>query len=233
VIERLSFISIHPEFIQNYFEFGVFASCLHQKKIHVDNVNLRDFAIDDRGTIDDRPFGGGDSMVLRPEPLRDALKKLGSEKRYVIAPSPRGIPFHQSLAQQIAEEQSHVVLVCPRFAGLDQRFIERYVNLEVSCGDFVMSGGEVPALMMADTILRLVPGALGNHRSVADDSFSSGKAFLLEEDLYTRPDTFEGMAVPSVLTSGDHLKIKKWREQNQKEVVEKRRPDLARSTKSN
>jgi tRNA (guanine37-N1)-methyltransferase len=225
---KVSFISIHPEFIRAYFEFGVFAAAKAKGLATIDAINLRDFAIDSRGTIDDTPYGGGDSMVMRPEPLKKALDHLGGG--YVIMPSPGGKPWNQKQAQALLDEQRPIIVVCGRFAGIDQRFCDLYVDAEFSLGDFVISGGELAGLTMIDSCLRLIPESLGNAESARYDSFSPQIEGLLEHPLYTRPPLFEGIEVPEVLRSGHHEHIQKWRRQQSIERTSLKRPDLVKSS---
>ncbi len=209
-MRNLSFVTIHPDFIHGYFTFGVFRAAADRGLAQLDVINLRNYAVDHHGSIDDRPYGGGDSMVMRPEPLRDALAKLPANAR-VILPSPAGALWTQAVACELAVETRPLVFLCPRFAGVDQRFIDRYVDDSFSMGPFIVAGGELPALMMADSLLRLVPGVLGNPESARRDSFSGDLEGMLEHPVFTRPQEFEGQAVPSVLLSGDHAAIEAWR----------------------
>lgn len=191
-------------------------------------INLRDYAVDQRGSVDDIPYGGGDSMVMRPEPLRDSL--LGLPKNsVVILTSPGGRSWSHADCLRFADEDRPLVFVCGRFAGIDQRFIDRYVDYEFSMGDFVVSGGELPALMMADGVLRNCRGVLGNHVSAVQDSFGSGFSGMLEHPIYTRPRIFEDAEVPRELTSGNHSLVERWkREQSLKRTLDCR-PDLLKT----
>jgi len=225
---QLAFISVHPDFIASYLGFGVMASAIRQSLIQVQNIGLRDFAVDRHGSVDAPPYGGGDGMVLRPEPLADALASVqkSARKPLVICPSPQGTRWNHEAASQLAAEERDLIFVCGRFAGIDQRFIDQYVDLEFSVGDFVISGGELASLAMADSILRLVPGVLGHPQSSQDDSFATGLAGGLEYPLYTKPSIFNDQPVPQVLTSGDHQAITKWRQEMALQVTKKKRPDL-------
>ncbi len=218
------FLTIHPKFIAAYSEFGVMQSAIRQGLAHLRPIDLRQFAVDRHGSIDDHPYGGGDGMILRPEPIRDALHSIGSS--YVINASPRGKPWTQSEARRLGNLGQPLTFLCGRFGGIDQRTLDLYVQEEFSLGDFVLSGGELPCLAMADSILRLVPGTLGNSESPEVDSFSPAIGNLLEHDLYTRPPCFEGREVPAELLSGNHELIRKWREANSLAVTSRRRPDL-------
>lgn len=211
-MKDISFISIHPQFIESYFAFGVCRSAMEKRLALLRAINLRDYAVDQRGTIDDRPYGGGDSMVMRPEPLRDAIQKL-PEHTHIILTSPAGKIWNQDDARRLAVVEQPLAFICGRFAGIDQRFIDAYVDEELSMGNFVVSGGELPALMMADAMLRMIPSVLGNQASADNDSFMPNMDGGLEYPLYTRPEVFEGQAVPSVLLQGNHAKIEAWRKQ--------------------
>lgn len=221
----ISFITIHPHFIEAYEKFGVMASARDKDIARFQAINLRDFAVDRHGTIDGSPYGGGDGMIMRPEPLVAALKSLPAPHRVILL-SPAGKLWTQQTAEMEAKHSDHLVFICGRFGGVDQRFIDKYVDEEWSVGDFVVSGGELPALLIVDSILRQCPGVLGNAESPQFDSFGRGLQGLLEAPQYTRPAEFEGVGVPDVLLSGDHQKISTWRHMKSLEVTQKRRPDL-------
>lgn len=221
---KLYFVSIHPKFISSYFDFGVFQSAQQKQLAEVKEVNLRDYALDKHGTVDGPPYGGGDGMIMRPEPLVGALTNI--HEPFVVLTSPRGKLWTQDVAISLAKSQKNIVFVCGRFGGVDQRFIDRYVDEEFSIGDVVVSGGELPALMMADSMLRQIPGVLGHQESAVMDSFGEGCDGLLEHDQFTRPADFDGQKVPDVLMSGDHKKIAAWRLSSSLERTKERRPDL-------
>lgn len=223
-MQHLAFISVHPAFIEAYARFGVFRAAA-QRGIKIHSINLRDYAVDHHGTVDEAPFGGGDGMVLRPEPLAEALAALPFRGR-VILPSPSGRSWKQSDAQSYATRGENLIFIAGRFAGVDQRLIDLCVDEEVSIGDFVVSGGELPSLLLADSILRQVDGVLGNSLSAHCDSFAPGMSGLLEYPLYTRPLEFKGQKVPAVLLTGDHKKIAAWRENEALARTRARRPDL-------
>ncbi len=222
---NVTVVTIHPKFIESYFSFGVIGAAHEKGLARVVSLDLRHFAVDKHGTIDDHPYGGGDGMVLRPEPLADAIKSL-SDDAYVILTSPNGKIWSRDDAPRILNLKRPIALICGRFGGVDERFIKRYVHEELSVGDFILSGGELPALMMIDAMLRLVPGVLGNEDSAVCDSFSSGCHGILEHPLYTRPQTFEGEDVPVVLLSGNHKKIEEWQRKAAIERTRKYRPSL-------
>ena len=184
--------------------------------------NLRDWTHDRHKTVDDRPFGGGPGMLLKPEPIFEAVEQLASEQTKVILLCPQGRKFDQSIARELAQ-QEHVLLVCGSYEGFDERIREALADDELSIGDFVLTNGALPAMVIVDAVTRLLPGVLGDDESSRDESFSHGK---LEGPHYTRPAEFRGMKVPDVLLSGNHAEIAKWREQQAQVRTEARRPDL-------
>lgn len=222
---QIHIATIHPQFIQSYFQFGVFRSALIKKSVTCNTIDLRDFAVDRHASVDDLPYGGGDGMVMRPEPLVAAVRSV-ERKPLVIMTSPGARPWTQYEAKHYAKSDRPLFFVCGRFAGVDQRFIDGFVDAEYSLGDVVVSGGELPVLMMVDSVLRLIPGVLGDDASAHFDSFADGFAGGLEHPLYTRPREFEGRAVPEVLMSGDHKAIAEWRETESRQKTERLRPDL-------
>jgi tRNA (guanine37-N1)-methyltransferase len=184
--------------------------------------NLRDYTHDRHKTVDDRPFGGGPGMLFKPEPVFEAVEKLGGEKTRVILMSPAGRKFDQAVARELAAEE-HLLLVCGSYEGFDERIRERLAHDELSIGDYVLTNGALPAMVVIDAVTRLLPGVLGDDESAQDESFSRG---LLEYPHYTRPAEFRGMKVPEVLLSGNHAEIAKWRAEQSKRRTQERRPDL-------
>lgn len=228
-MRQFSLITIHPDFVDAYRRFGVLRSAEEQGLARVRAVHLRDFAVDRHASVDDRPYGGGDGMVLRPEPLAAAIQAAAAEssvKPRVLLTSPQGRAWDQSAALQLAGSEQPLVIICGRFGGVDQRLIDRYVDEEWSLGDFVLAGGELPALAMVESILRLIPGVLGDRESAARDSFGEVFAGGLEHPLYTRPPVWEGLAVPEVLLSGDHRRIEAWKHEQAQAITKRKRPDL-------
>ena len=194
------------------------AAGLLDLKIH----NLRDWTHDRHKTVDDRPFGGGPGMLLKPEPLFEAIESLKREKTRVILLSPAGRQFHQAIARELAEQEA-LLLVTGHYEGFDERVRETLADDELSIGDYVLTNGALPAMVVIDAVVRLLPGALGDDESSHDESFSAG---LLEYPQYTRPAEFRGMKVPEILISGNHAEIQKWRRDQAKARTKKRRPDL-------
>ena len=191
-------------------------------KLKLGFKDLREYTHDRHRTVDDRPFGGGPGMLMKPEPLFEAVEDLREKKTRVILTSPIGRPFQQEIAREMANEE-HLVLVCGSFEGFDERVREHLADDEISIGDYVLTNGALPAMVIIDAVTRLLPGTLGDETSSKDESFSEG---LLEYPQYTRPADFRGMKVPEVLQSGNHGDIKKWRQEKAKLLTEQRRPDL-------
>jgi tRNA (guanine37-N1)-methyltransferase len=194
-------------------------------KAEIVPVNLRDFTDDRHQTVDDTPYGGGPGMVLKPDPLFRAVEWARREEGRdipVILLTPKGEPLGQKRARELAGGAAWI-LVCGRYRGVDQRFRDALVDLEISVGDFVLSGGEIPALALMDAVVRLVPGVLGNEDSAEEDSFSAG---MLGAPDYTKPPEYRGMRVPDILLSGDHARIAAWRAERALEETRRRRPDL-------
>ena len=201
---------------------GIVRRALEAGICTINPVDLREFTHDRHRTTDDRPFGGGAGMVMKPEPLFRALDALEAQgPGEVVILTPRGRLFHQELAQELARKE-RIILVCGRYEGIDERVFTR-AHLELSIGDYVLSGGEPAAVVVMDAVIRLLPGALGCARSAQEESFSQG---LLEHPHYTRPRVFRGMEVPEVLLSGDHQAIARWRRLRSLEITMERRPDL-------
>ena len=222
-----SIVTIFPSLIESCLQDGVVARAWKQGKIEIEPIDLRAFTRDRHRTTDDRPFGGGEGMVMTPEPLSQAIRaavrpQIG--RRRVILLSPQGRRFDQDLALELSGEEQ-LVLVCGRYEGIDERVRRKYVDDEISAGDFILSGGELPALMVVDAVTRLQPGVLGCVDSAVNDTFSRS---LLKHPHYTRPRVFEEMEVPDVLFSGDHARIEEYRFiESVKRTIE-RRPDLMR-----
>jgi tRNA (guanine37-N1)-methyltransferase len=221
---RFDVMTIFPKMFETPFKEGIVGQAIGAGKIQLNFWNLRDEAKDVHKTIDDRPFGGGDGMVMLPEMLKATLEKIPSEKRRrVIYLSPQGPLLTQEKSQRLARDFDQIVFICGRYGGIDERFIENYVDEELSIGDYVLSGGELAAMVTIDAISRFLPGVLGNEQSPLEESF---KEHLLEQPLYTRPREFEGKPVPEVLLSGHHQKIKDWQKTQRVMRTLQKRPDL-------
>lgn len=240
-MKKISIITLFPEFIEQYSAFGIIARAIKNKLLKISAVNLRRFAIDKRGTVDDRPYGGGLGMVLRPDVVIKAITKLRGrvassvlgkktlKKTRVILMTPQGKPFTQAIARKLSN-YDHLIFVSGRYEGFDER-VRKFVDEEISIGDYVLMGGELPSLVITEAVLRLVPGVLGKDDSADKESFTER---LLEFPQYTKPEVLEikvngrvkKMPVPKVLLSGHHLNVEKWRAEEAMERTEKRRPDL-------
>ena len=203
---------------------GIVKRAIEHQYISVETINIRDFAKDRHRVVDDRPYGGGCGMVMKPEPLAEAIRQAKKKypEAYTLLLTPQGRIFNQSVAQKLAQ-CGGVIMVCGRYEGIDERVREHLVDDELSIGDYVLTGGELAAMVVIDTVSRLIPGTLGNEGSARDDSFSTG---LLEYPQYTRPRSFEGANVPEVLLSGDHGAIREWRRQASLVRTILNRPDL-------
>ena len=228
---RIDVLTIFPEFFGQVFDFGIIRRARKADIVQINVIDIREFAVDKHKMTDDRPFGGGDGMVMKPEPIFAAVKHLlGTTDREgypegsrVILLSPQGKPLKQPMAESLAEDADHIVLICGRYEGVDERVNETLVTDEISIGDYVLSGGEPAAIVLTDAIVRLLPDALGSETSAENDSFSNG---LLDCPHYTRPAEFMGMQVPEVLLNGNHAEIDKWRHEKALEKTKKNRPDL-------
>ena len=207
---QIGVITLFPEMFSAITDHGISGRAVKQDLVTVQHWNPRDFTEDKHRTVDDRPYGGGPGMVMKVEPLRAAIKaakeKLGSEAR-VIYLSPQGRQLDQAGVEELASRK-HLILVAGRYEGIDERLVETEIDEEWSIGDYVLSGGELAAMVLIDTVVRQIPGALGHDQSAQEDSFAEG---LLDCPHYTRPEEFEGRPVPEVLLSGDHEKIRRWR----------------------
>ena len=219
---RIDILTIFPELIEPFLKASVLGSAVREGIVDVGVTDFRAFATDSHRSVDDTPYGGGDGMVLKCEPLTRAIEALRRPGGRVFALSPRGRVFDQEFARALLEEQQ-IVLVCGRYAGFDERILEETGAEELSVGDYVLSGGELAALVVTEVVTRLIPGVLGNPVSAELDSFRGG---LLEHPLYTRPRLFRARAVPEVLLSGNHASVERWRREQSIRVTQQRRPDL-------
>lgn len=191
-------------------------------KISINIINIRDFSKDKHKKCDDTTFGGGEGLLMTPQPLFDCIESVLDDEAYVIYLSPKGSTFNQSMAKELVEKE-HLILICGHYEGIDQRVIDTFVDQEISIGDYVLTGGELPAMVVVDTIARLIPNVLHNENSALCDTFENG---LLEYPQYTKPAEFRGMKVPDILLSGNHGEIAKWRKAQSEKITKERRPDL-------
>ena len=222
---RIEVVTLFPAMVEGALRYGIVSRALARGLVSVGTEDPRSYATDVHRTVDDRPYGGGPGMVMKPEPLVAAIRAAharlpeGSPRVYLSA---QGVPFTQARARQLAQLPG-LLLVAGRYEGVDERVIEVAIDSELSVGDYVLSGGELPALAVIDAVTRLLPGALGDERSSAEDSFTEGR---LDWPHYTRPEVFEGRAVPPVLLSGDHAGIRAWRLAAARARTAARRPEL-------
>jgi tRNA (guanine37-N1)-methyltransferase len=226
---RFDIITIFPELFAGFLGCGILRRAQNLGLVDIQIVNLRDFTSDRHRSVDDRPYGGGEGMVLMPGPLFEAVehcreRALPTESQVVLL-TPQGKTWSQQLAEEFAGIP-HTILICGRYEGVDQRVIDCLVDKEISIGDFVMTGGEIPAMVLADSVVRLLPGALGNRDSACNESFSTG---LLDFPQYTRPASFRGLPVPEVLLSGDHARIERWRREQAIARTLQKRPELSKN----
>ncbi len=218
-------LTLFPEMIDVFWNTGIIRRAVSSGLIKGDSVNIRDFASDRHKTCDDRPYGGGCGMVMKPEPLAQALKEVKGvmPKALTVLMSPQGRRFNQKMAEELSLVEN-IIIICGRYEGIDERFITGCVDEEISIGDYVLSGGEIGAMAVIDAVSRLVPGVLGGGMESAElDTFSNG---LIEHAHYTRPEIFEGNSVPGVLLSGNHREIEKWRLESSLKRTFMKRPDL-------
>jgi len=219
---RIDILTLFPEICRSPLNESMMKRAQTSSALDLRIQNLRDWTTDKHRTADDAPFGGGQGMVMRPEPIFAAVESLRTESSIVVLMSPQGCRFSQSTAQELAAHQ-HLIVICGHYEGIDHRVTEHLVDLEISIGDYVLTNGAIAAVVLVDAIVRLLPGVLGHERSAADDSFSAG---LLEAPQYTRPAEFRGWSVPDVLLSGNHAEIATWRKEQALLRTKQNRPDL-------
>ena len=221
---RIDIISAVPDLLYSPISNSIIKRARDKGLVQIHVHDLRDFTTDKHQKIDDYPYGGGAGMVLSPQPVFDCIEKLTSERKYdeVIFTAPDGDVFEQQHANQLSVK-SNIIFLCGHYKGVDQRIRDELITREFSIGDYVLSGGELPALVMTDAVTRLIPGVLGDSESALTDSFQDT---LLDAPVYTRPATFRGLEIPDVLLSGDHKKIEKWRSDEAEKRTKERRPDL-------
>lgn len=228
---KIDVLTIFPEFFREVFDFGIIRRARIAGIVEINVHDLREYTTDKHRMTDDRPFGGGDGMVLKCEPIFRAIENLigtATRENYppqtrVVLLSPQGRVFKQAVAKEFTDEAQHIILICGRYEGVDERVNDALVTDEISIGDYVLSGGEPAAIVLTDAIVRLLPNALGSETSAENDSFSDG---MLDCPHYTQPRDFRGMQVPEILLSGNHAEIEKWRREKALEKTKKIRRDL-------
>jgi len=222
---KIDVLTLFPQMFEAPFSFGIFKRAIDNGVVEIGVHNIRDYTHDKHHTADDTPYGGGAGMVLKPGPIFEAVEDITSKSGDgpdVILMTPQGRVFNQAIAQELSTKK-HLVFICGHYEGEDERVREHLVNDEISIGDYVLTGGELPAMVVIDAVLRLIPGVLGSEDSAKDDSHSEG---LLEYPQYTRPEDFRGWKVPEILLSGDHAKIAKWHREQSLKRTQERRPEL-------
>jgi tRNA (guanine37-N1)-methyltransferase len=223
---RIDIVTLFPEICRAPLSESIMKRAQEKRIVELHIHNLRDWTMDKHHVVDDAPFGGGPGMVMKPEPIFAAVEDLKSQianrKSKILLMSPAGRRLDQQMARQLSEER-HLVIISGHYEGVDHRVIEHLIDLEISIGDYVLTNGGIAAVVLVDSIVRLLPGTLGHEQSAADDSFTDG---LLEAPLYTRPTEFRGWKVPEVLLSGNHAKIARWRKEQAIKRTRENRPDL-------
>lgn len=217
---KIDILTLFPEMFQGVFTESIIKRAIDEKIVEITLHNFRDYTNDPHKKVDDTPYGGGAGMVLMAQPIVDCLEAIKTDKAKVILLTPDGVPYKESKALELAKEE-HLILICGHYEGFDER-VRSFVDMEISIGDYVLTGGEIPAMAVVDSIVRLLPGVI-REQSYVEDSFSNN---LLDYPTYTKPRVYRGMEVPEVLISGDHAKIKAWRDNESIKKTEIRRPDL-------
>lgn len=219
---RIDIFTLFPEMFEPL-KTSILGRALEKDLFELNLINIRDFSKNKHKKVDDYVFGGGDGMLMTPQPLYDAIMSVKTDDSYVIYLSPKGSVLTQSKVKSIAMQHNHLILVCGHYEGIDERIIELCIDEQISIGDYVLTGGELPAMVLVDAVLRYEPQVLHNETSTDDESFSAG---LLEHPQYTRPREFMGLSVPEVLINGNHKEIEKWKQEQKISETKKYRPDL-------
>ncbi len=217
---KIDILTLFPNLFTGFLEESIIKRAITKGKLEVNIINFREFSPLNNGQVDDTPYGGGPGMLLRCEPIFECLDKIRMDDAYVIMLTPGGKKFNQAMAQEISKKK-HIILICGHYEGFDER-IKTLVDLELSIGDYILTGGEVPAMAVVDAITRLIPGVI-NEESLDSESFNND---LLDYPNYTKPREYRGLKVPDVLLSGDHKKIQEYREQERMRATKENRPDL-------
>jgi tRNA (guanine37-N1)-methyltransferase len=219
---ELDILTLFPRIFEGPLEESILKRAQESGRVQIRVHNLRDYTHDKHRVVDDRPYGGGPGMLMKPEPIFEAVEKLQRADSLVVLMTPQGAPFTQARAHAFAQKP-HLIILCGHYEGVDERVRQALVHEEVSIGDYVLTNGALAAAVVVDAVVRLLPGVLGHEEGAADDSFATG---LLEGPQYTRPPEFRGMRVPEVLLSGDHGAVAKWRTEQSRQRTQERRPDL-------
>lgn len=219
---KIDILTLFPEFFSSLYDWSIIGRAIAKDIVNIDSINIRDFSSNKHKKVDDYPFGGGPGMVMTPEPIFGAINKVKKDDSKIIYLSPQGKRLNQEIVNNLSREK-HLILLCGHYEGVDNRVIDNYIDEEISIGDYVLTGGEIPAMVLIDSIVRLLPGVLNSEESYSDESHFNG---LLEHPQYTRPREFKGLEVPDVLLSGNHEKIKQWRHYKSLKATFLKRPDL-------
>lgn len=220
---KFDVLTLFPEMFEPLKQ-SIIGKAIEKKLIELNLVNIRDFSKDKHKKVDDTPYGGGAGMVMRPDVVYDAYQSVKQDQAKVIYMSPQGKKLNQQIVEDLSKE-SHLIILCGHYEGIDQRVLDEIVEEEISIGDYVLTGGEIPAMVLIDSVSRYVEGVI-KQDSIQEESFSNG---LLEYPQYTRPEIFQGKAVPEILLSGHHQNIEKWRKERSLEITKKKRPDLLKN----
>ena len=219
---RIDVLTLFPELFDVFEKWSIVGRTIEKGLFSLNKINIRDFSKDKHKRVDDYPFGGGPGMIMKTEPIYNAILDTKSEDSMVIYLSPQGKTYNQQLANSLSREK-HLILLCGHYEGIDNRIVDNFIDLEISIGDYVLTGGELPAMVLIESIIRLLPGALGSEESYVDESHYNG---LLEYPQYTRPRVFNDLHIPEVLLSGDHKRIDEWRKYESLKTTYIKRPDL-------
>lgn len=219
---KIDILTLFPEFINSIKDYSIIKRALLEDRFSLNTIDIRDFSKNKHKKVDDYPYGGGPGMLMTPQPIADSIKSTIDDNSYIVYMSPRGQVFDHNKAKELSKKP-HLIILCGHYEGVDQRIIDNYVDEEISIGDYVLTGGELPAMILIDSISRMLPGVLGNEKSAEMESFENN---LLEFDQYTRPEVFEGKRVPEVLLSGNHKLIEEYRKESSVKNTRDKRPDL-------
>lgn len=219
---KIDILTLFPEMFSSLKE-SILGRAIENGAFELNLINIRDFSLDKHKKVDDYIFGGGDGMLMTPQPLYDAISSVKTEDSFVVYMSPKGTVLKQSKVKEISTKYNHLIIVCGHYEGIDQRIIDLCIDEQISIGDYVLTGGEIPAMVLVDAVARYIPNVLGSETSADDESFTDG---YLEYPQYTRPREFMGLTVPETLLSGNHKEIEKWKQEKKLEETKKFRPDL-------
>lgn len=228
---KIDIITLFPQMLNSFFESSILKRAINRNLVSINFINPRDFTNDKHHTTDDRPFGGGPGMIMKPEPLFLAVESVKIDKSFVILLSPSGKPFKQEVAESLSISHQHLIMICGHYEGIDERVIQSIVDLELSIGDYVLTNGALAAAVVSDAVIRLIPGVIGaGEEGIKNESFTSG---ILDFPQYTKPVKFRDMEVPEILLSGNHELINKWRIKQAIEKTIENRPDLISTNDKN